>query len=111
MTITEASKLLTIASTYDGRVVTPEASATWAQALHGVSFEDGAAGIAEHYRTSTDWLMPNHVIVMARKVARDRDRLERRALPRAQTQRLDPEATHRHAENVRRILKGVTQPE
>jgi hypothetical protein len=62
MTPAEAAALLTVAAAYDNRKPDADAAQAWALALDGLRFHDCRAVIVEHYRTSTDWIMPKHVI-------------------------------------------------
>jgi len=107
MSPTEASKLLTIASTYDGRIVTPEAATTWSESLHGIDPADAAKAITEHFRTSTAYLLPAHVVELARKVRRDREREERLALPRPEPTSTDPEKRRAIVEQIRNELRSA----
>ncbi len=80
MTPQETSAVLAMIGTYDRREFTPTDvrawHAAWDQAL---TFEDARHAVTEHYRTSTDWLMPAHINRIAK--ARRDDRGLRNALP------------------------------
>lgn len=58
----EAFKLLTLASARDGRTVDAAVAAVWADDLADVSFMDAVEAAKAHYRESSKWLMPAHVI-------------------------------------------------
>lgn len=68
MNASEASKLLTIVGLVDNRVVMPEKAKLWAQLMPDISLTDAVAAVRLHFRTSTDYLMPNHIIVCARRI-------------------------------------------
>lgn len=60
--LTVAATLLSWASALDNRQVTDEAVHAWAASLNpNVTPVDGKEAISEHFRTSTDYLMPKHV--------------------------------------------------
>jgi hypothetical protein len=68
----EAFQLLTLASARDGRTVSQATARVWASDLERVSLEDAVAAAQLHYRESTDWLMPAHVIRNAKRAAETR---------------------------------------
>lgn len=77
----EAFQLLTLASARDGRTVSQAVARVWASDLERVSLDDAVAAIQTHYRESTDWLLPAHIV---RNVARLREsRLPLRAIEAA----------------------------
>lgn len=60
--LTVAATLLSWAAALDNRSVTDEAVHAWAASLNpNVTPVDGKEAISEHFRTSTDYLMPQHV--------------------------------------------------
>lgn len=67
MTPAEAAALLAIAAAYDNRKPDPDAAKAWSVALAGLRFEDCRDAIVAHYRTSTDWMMPGHVIAAVKR--------------------------------------------
>ena len=79
----EAFQLLTLASARDGRTVTPSVAKVWANDLDRVSLPDAVEALTLHYRESTDWAMPGHIIAGVRRVrdAQDREARKLRALP------------------------------
>jgi len=68
MTPTEAAALLAIAAAYDNRQPNPETAQAWALALDGLRFEDCRDAIVRHFQTSTDWVMPPHVIAEVKRI-------------------------------------------
>ncbi len=80
MTPQETSAVLAMIGTYDRREFTPTDVRAWHAAWHPtLTFEDARHAVSEHYRTSTDWLMPAHINRIAK--ARRDDRGQRNALP------------------------------
>lgn len=91
----EAFKLLTLASARDGRTVSQSVAKVWSEDLRHIDFADAVEGLAIHYRESTDWLLPAHVVRCVRRVKDAREREARRALSFADRQRLEDQAEMR----------------
>lgn len=73
MTPTEVGALLVYVSAYDNRNVTEETATAWAQVLDQRLTFKGAKWIVEqHYKESTEWLMPAHINLKYLKVREDR---------------------------------------
>jgi len=68
MTPAEAQVLLSMASAYDNRKPDPDAAKAWAAALDDLRFEDCRAAVIEHYKTSTEWLMPAMVRATVKRI-------------------------------------------
>lgn len=68
MTPAEAQMLLGIAASFDNRKPNEEAAVAWSHALAGVRFVDARDAVVEHYRTSSEWIMPAQVIAAVRRV-------------------------------------------
>ncbi len=80
MTPQETSAVLAMIGTYDRREFTPTDVRAWHAAWHpALTFEDARHAVTEHYRTSTEWLMPAHINRIAK--ARRDDRGQRSTLP------------------------------
>ena len=58
----EAFQLLTLASARDGRTVDAAVAAVWADDLSDVTLAEAVAVARDHYRESSAWLMPAHII-------------------------------------------------
>lgn len=56
------AKLLTVAASYDNRVVARETITAWYQLLQGYSYEEAVAALLRHFESSTEYLMPAHII-------------------------------------------------
>jgi hypothetical protein len=61
MTPAEAQVLLSMCATVDNRKPDEDAARAWAAMLDGLRFDDCRIAVVEHYKTSTDWLMPAKV--------------------------------------------------
>jgi hypothetical protein len=77
MDLREAFQLLTLASARDGRTVDQAVAAVWAKDLERVDLDVAVEAATIHYRESSDWLMPAHVIRNARRVLEGRERVAR----------------------------------
>lgn len=64
----EVAKLLTRASAVDNRHVTPETVEAWFEVLEGVRYDASVEAVNEHFKTSTEYLLPAHIISGARRV-------------------------------------------
>jgi hypothetical protein len=73
----EAFQLLTLASARDGRKVSPSVAKVWAGDLARVDLDVAVEAATIHYRESSEWLMPSHVIRNARRVLEGRERAAR----------------------------------
>lgn len=88
----EAFKLLALASARDGRTVDPAVAKVWAEDLKRIDFGDAVEALSLHFRESTDWLLPAHVIRCVRRVKDNRERELRRTMSFADRQRLEDQA-------------------
>lgn len=71
----EAFQLLVLASARDGRQVSQATAKVWADDLSDIGLDEAISAARAHYRESTAWLMPAHVIERVRppKPKRDAD--------------------------------------
>lgn len=74
MNLTEAAVVLAKAAAFDRRTVGDTDILAWHDALSDLPTADCLTAVTEHYRESTDWLMPAHI----RRIANDLDRARRR---------------------------------
>lgn len=77
MTPGDAARVLAKAAAFDQRTVGDADIAAWAEALDDIDLGDALAAVTRHYSTSTDRLMPVHVIRIAADLVRARRRAER----------------------------------
>ena len=70
MTPAEAQVLLTMASAVDNRKIddTGDTAKAWAAMLDDVRFEDAREALIQHFKTSTDYLMPVMIRTAVRKM-------------------------------------------
>ena len=97
MTPQEAAAVLAKAQAYDRRTVGEADILAWQEALADVDLADALAAVTAHYRESTDWLMPAHVLRIAAHLTRERHRVER-------------ETRERHAVEVDRAGRDGRDP-
>lgn len=76
MDIEETRKLLALASARDGREPSRGAILAWHEDLQDLDFDLAREALGRHFRTSTDYLMPVHVIRNAREIRDERAREE-----------------------------------
>ena len=68
MTPAEAQVLLSMAAAFDNRKPDPDAAKAWAAALDDVRFEDARLALIQHFKTSTEYLMPVMIRTAVRKM-------------------------------------------
>ncbi len=70
MTPAEAQVLLTMASAVDNRKIddTGDTAKAWAAMLNDVRFEDARLALIQHFKTSTEYLMPVMIRTAVRKM-------------------------------------------
>ena len=68
MTPAEAQVLLSMASAFDNRKPDADAARAWSAALDGLRFDDCRDALIEHYKTSTDYLMPVLIRTAVRRI-------------------------------------------
>lgn len=67
----ETAKLLAVASAVDNRNVTPPMVEAWHEAVWSVSYEDARLALAQHRRSSTEYLQPAHIVQLAEAMSPD----------------------------------------
>jgi len=72
MTPAEAAMLLTVAASFDNRKPDPDAAKAWAVALEGYRFEDCRDAIVRHFRSTSEYLLPVHVIRGVKAIRKQR---------------------------------------
>lgn len=58
----QVALILAKAQAFDNRTVGETNIGAWQEALEDVDFEQAMTAVTEHYRDSTDWLMPSHIV-------------------------------------------------
>lgn len=99
MTKSEIAMLLGLAAARDRRTVGHADVEGWYVDLGDLTFDEARAALNQHFRDSTDWLMPVHIRRLAR-IARDRRRPHHEAL--ALPSRFEDDETRRE-----RVRRGV----
>ncbi len=79
MTQTEVYELLVLASVVDNRIVTEATARVWHQAIGHLERQVAVEAMYDHFRKSTDYLLPGHITAGVRRVYERRDREARRA--------------------------------
>lgn len=68
----EVLKLLTIASAFDNRRPTDEQVDAWFAVIGDLDYSDSEQAVREHFRESTDWMLPGHVVAGVRALRAER---------------------------------------
>jgi hypothetical protein len=103
VTPAEAAVLLGMAATVDNRKPDEDAAKAWAAMLDGLRFEDCRIAVIEHYKASTDWLMPAKVRSDVKKLRAKRQELHPPLTPPAHLDG-DPAATNAWLKAARRRI-------
>lgn len=109
MTPAEAAELLTIASGYDSRTYEALQAAAWSTALHGLDLEDCRQAVHQHYRNSTDWLMPATIRLLVRNMVRDRQEAFRDSYQTALDATADPQTVADRVTAIRDALAAANR--
>ena len=72
MNIKETGMVLAFVSLIDNRAVSEESILAWHELLKEVEFEDAKDAVTDHFKTSTEYIRPAHIIQGARMVKMDR---------------------------------------
>lgn len=60
----ETAQLLAIVSAYDNRKVSAEMVEAWHYTIGDLDYEPASRAVVEHFRSSTAWIMPAHIIAI-----------------------------------------------
>ena len=61
MTRNEVIDLLTLTASFDRRTAGKTDVAAWQATVGDLAWDDARAAVIDHYRESTEWLMPAHI--------------------------------------------------
>lgn len=75
MNQTEVGKILTYVSAVDNRKLTKEAVLAWHQIIGDFVFEDAMEAVVRHFKESSGWLMPVHVVDGVKRIHYERSRI------------------------------------
>jgi len=81
--------VLTVIAAGDRRTVGEADVSLWLGTIGGLDKADAIAAVGKHFQTSEKWLMPVHLIALAREIARDRMMRETGAERQARTDAID----------------------
>lgn len=66
MNYTQTAQLLALASGFDNRMVTEAVCKLWFEILGGLDYDAAVSAMYAHFRESTDYLMPAHIVARIR---------------------------------------------
>lgn len=72
MDIKQTGMVLAFISLIDNRAVSEESILAWHELLRDVEFEHAKDAVTHHFRTSTDYIRPAHIIQGARLIKMER---------------------------------------
>lgn len=113
MTPADAAELLSIAAAFDRRKIGHTDALAWAKALEGLNPRDCAQAITDHFKDSTEYLMPAHVRQRVQRLRTERIRaVPSTALEPADVDPNDVEAYQvARLALIRRVADGDPLPE
>lgn len=111
MTPDQLSALLTYISSIDGRHTPTLMAEAWNDVIGHLPYEDAKQAVREHYRYSTEWLKPAHIVTRVRAIRKERiAELERQIDGKIQIRRADhgtpAEEVARHRQLIDWIASG-----
>lgn len=68
----DALEVLAVAAAFDRRTVGEADGMAWSMALPEVGMQPAKDAVIAHYRDTTDWVMPAHVLQIVKSIRRDR---------------------------------------
>lgn len=74
MNLTDTDQLLTLIQNMDKRKIDDAAVLLWQQILGDLEYTDCVRAAINHFRESTDYLLPAHIVAGARAIERERIR-------------------------------------
>jgi hypothetical protein len=99
---------LTKIAAFDRRTVGEGDIAAWQETIGHLHREDALAAVSAHFRTSDKWLMPVHLVTLAREIARDRMLRESPEERLARTDAIDAVIDSKSADRQAQILAFAT---
>jgi hypothetical protein len=72
MTRSQTVDVLKVVAALDRRKITDADVDVWHACLRDRSIDDCTAAVISHFQTSTEWLMPAHVLRLAKAISQDR---------------------------------------
>lgn len=107
----EVAKLLTRASAIDNRIVTEEKVEAWFEVLARVPYEYAVAAVNDHFKESTEYLLPAHIVAGARR-AQDRkqreDRIKQITDPSSERNKMLAIAASERKSNIPQCEHGIS---
>lgn len=102
----QIATLLAYISSIDGRHTSTLMAEAWSDLVGDLDFEDAKAAVRDHYRASTDWLKPAHILTGVRQIRKKRIQDLERHLDGEITIRRADHGTPQHEIAARKRLMG-----
>ena len=104
MTPGDTARVLAKVQAYDRRTVGETDILAWHETIGDLDYADALAAVSRHYRESTQWLMPAHIVRGATEIADERRRANLRARADRELEQAPPVATEDRSAEVRALL-------
>lgn len=104
----QIATLLAYISSIDGRHTSTLMAEAWSDLIGDLDFEDAKAAVRDHYRASTDWLKPAHILIGVRAIRKRRiQELERHLDGEITIRRQDHGAPQDEIRTRKRLLDWI----
>lgn len=107
MNLTETDRLLTVIHNIDNRRIDDATVLVWHEVLRDMSFDDCLVAVTRHFRESTDYLMPAHIVRGAREIERQRTREANHAFMLESAPQNDPRPLSDRSQELRDFVQSV----
>ena len=107
MNLAETDQLLTVIHNIDRRLIDDATVLVWQEILGDLHFADCVQAITEHFRESTAYLMPAHIVAGARTIERQRIRDANHAKMLAAVPETDNRPLSDRSQEIRDFVAGI----
>lgn len=107
MNLEETDRLLTLIQNVDKRKIDDATVLVWHEIIGDLPFADAVEAVTSHFRESTAYLMPAHIVAGAREIDRLRIRAERERLAIEQAHPTDPRPLKDRSAEIQEFIANV----
>lgn len=107
MNFTETDRLLTVIHNVDNRRLDDATVLVWHEVLCDLPFDDCLMAVTRHFRESTEYLMPVHIVRGAHAIERERIREANHRKAIESAPETDPRPLSDRSEEIRAFVQGI----